>query len=252
MGLLGSLAVGLGKWCGRKMWRRGFVQELGKWYCEEVCRAQYEGQKFSQRNERPIEYRFVFRQLQRTCPTTVLDVGTGTTALPDLMRTCGFVVTASDNVSDYWEAGLFNRHFHVVNDDIRETRLTETYDFISCISVLEHIRGHGRAMASMFSLLKPRGRLAVTFPYSENRYVENVYAMPEAGYGRDFPFPCQVYSRGELDGWVGAHDWSLEEQEFWRFFEGELWTFGERLTPPRQVERHERHQLTCVLLRKNP
>lgn len=96
---------------------------LGRRYCKEVCRREFDSQTFVCRNERSIEYRFIFQHLMKTFPTAVLDVGTGATALPHLMRTCGFHVTAADNINDYWTGGMFNRPFYILDDDIKKPRL---------------------------------------------------------------------------------------------------------------------------------
>ena len=72
------------------------LHEFGKWYCQEICKSEYQSQKTSNINERPAEYQFVFKALAKICPTTVLDIGTEKTALPHLIRTCGHKVTAID------------------------------------------------------------------------------------------------------------------------------------------------------------
>lgn len=230
---------------------KSLIHRFGKRYIQEICKREYEEQEFRRMNERPIEFRFVFDQLSKTCPKKVLDVGTGTTALPSLIKNCGMTVTATDNVSDYWPAGMQNRHFHVINDNITATRLKEKFDFISCVSVLEHIEKHDEAVRNMFSLLNPGGSLAMTFPYNENKYVPNVYKLPEAGYGKDEPYICQVFSRSEVENWLKITKGKLIVQEYWQFFSGELWTFGETVLPPRQAEKNEKHQLSCLLLQKS-
>ena len=90
-----------------------------------VVRHEYETQKFKRYNERPVEFAFLFRAIASLAPHSILDVGTGTTAVPHLMRNCGPLVTATDNVKDYWNRGMVNRHYHVLDDDIRRTRLRE-------------------------------------------------------------------------------------------------------------------------------
>jgi SAM-dependent methyltransferase len=229
---------------------KSLVHKFGRWYCEGVCKREFQAQDFRRVNERPIEFRFVFEQLTRLQPTTVLDVGSGTTALPHLMRNCGFLVTATDNVSDYWPKGMFNRHYYVINDDITNSRLTEEFDVITCISVLEHIARSGEAVQSMFRLLKPGGHLVLTFPYNEHEYVEDVYKLPGAGYGWDNPYICQVYSRRQIEGWKDANGAVGVEQEYWQCFSGRLWTFGQQVRPPRRVSKEDSHQLTCLLFRK--
>lgn len=231
---------------------KSLLHAIGRTYCKEICRREYESQRVGRISERPIEFRFVFEQLTNLNATTVLDVGTGTTAIPHLLSQCGFFVTAIDNVRDYWPTGMFNRHFHVIDDDITQPRLDQRFDLITCISVLEHIPNHDAAIRSMFGLLNPGGHLVLTFPYNEGKYVDNVYKLPGAGYGQNAPYICQVYSRAQVDGWLKENHATVVQQEYWQCFTGEFWTFGESLHPPRRVEKDERHQLTCLLMRRDP
>src|SRR5438045_33492 len=92
---------------------KALANRLGRAWIRRINRNQAANQPFRRHNERGIEYSFVFRQIARLCPKSILDVGTGTTALPPLFRICGAVVTASDNVKDYWPKGMFNPHWHV-------------------------------------------------------------------------------------------------------------------------------------------
>jgi len=230
-----------------KMW----INTTGLAYVSFLNRREFETQSYSGINERPLEFRFVFEQLARTWPKKVLDVGTGTTALPHLMRNCGFLVTAVDNIRDYWTSSMINRHYHVINDDITRTRLTKTFDFITCVSVLEHIKDHKAAVRSMFKLLNPGGHLVLTFPYNESRYVGNVYALPESTVKEKLPFVAQAFSRNEINEWMSANNGEIIEQEFWQFFTGEFWTCGERVQPPLQVSKNEKHQISCLLIRKS-
>src|SRR6266571_3347595 len=188
------------------------INKIGMLYVSMLCRREFRAQRFYEINERPIELAFLFRQLTRIWPKTVLDVGTGVTSLPHLMRTCGFVVTAIDNIKDYWPYGMVNRHYHVINDDITSPQLRQTFDFITCISVIEHIAEHDAAVKSMFSMLNPGGHLVITFPYNEGQYVENVYKLPGAGVKAIPTFITQVYSRRELDRWLRDNDATLIEQ----------------------------------------
>lgn len=229
---------------------KAWINRVGLLYAQFLCKREYKSQKFIGINERPIEFQFVFKHLTQKWPRTVLDVGTGITALPHLIRSCGFLVTATDNIRDYWPAGMINRHYHVVNDDITQTRLNATFDFITCISVLEHIRDHASAVRSMFRLLKPGGHLILTFPYNEKKYVENTYALPESTVTIKYPFITQAYSRNEVDSWLDENTGEIIEQEYWQFFSGEFWTCGERICPPVPVSRSEKHQMSCILVRK--
>ena len=160
---------------------------------EWIARHEFESQTFARFNERPVEYGFVFRKLGEIYPRTVLDVGTGASALPQLIRSCGCLVTATDNVRDYWPAGMSNRHYHVMDDDITATRLSDKVDLITCVSVLEHIQTPDDAVRNMLSLLNPAGYLILTFPYNEGSYVRNVYELPGSSYGQGSSFITQSF-----------------------------------------------------------
>jgi SAM-dependent methyltransferase len=227
------------------------INKIGMLYVSMLCRKEFRAQRFAEINERPIELAFLFKHLTRIWPKTVLDVGTGVTSLPHLMRTCGFVVSAIDNIKDYWPYGMVNRHYHVINDDITSPRLRQTFDFITCISVIEHISEHDAAIKSMFSLLNPGGHLVLTFPFNEKEYVENVYVLPGSGIKAVPTFITQVYSRREIDKWLRDNNGTLLEQEYWQFYTGPYWAFGDLVTPPSQVSKDLPHHVTCVLLRKN-
>jgi 2-polyprenyl-3-methyl-5-hydroxy-6-metoxy-1,4-benzoquinol methylase len=225
---------------------RTFMNRYPKW----VCKREFESQSFKRFNERPVEFGFVFRKLSELYPRTILDVGTGTTALPHVMRNCGFLVTAVDNVHDYWPAGMVNRHYHVIDDDITSTRITDTFDLVTCISVLEHVQESGVAMRNIFSLLNPGGHLILTCPFNERVYSKNVYDITGSSYGQNRPYVTQSYSRIELDGWLGDNSATLVDQEHWQYWSGDLWSVGEQVIPPKRVSVEDKHQLTCLLMRK--
>ena len=91
---------------------KSLVKKLLSSFTLWSCKFEFDRQKFERFNERAIEYAFVFRQLGAFYPRSVLDVGTGTSALPALLRTSGFLVTATDNVRDYWPRGMLNWPYH--------------------------------------------------------------------------------------------------------------------------------------------
>jgi 2-polyprenyl-3-methyl-5-hydroxy-6-metoxy-1,4-benzoquinol methylase len=54
---------------------------------------------------------------------------------------------------------MFNRYWHVIDEDIRSpSSLRADFDFISCISVIEHIDDAAAAFRSMIALLRGRSR----------------------------------------------------------------------------------------------
>ena len=225
---------------------RGVAHE----YLKRVCQLEYKRPMFGEPNERPVELAFVFRSLAQTYPKSVLDVGTGTTALPHLMANCGFKVTAIDNVRDYWPAGMVNRHYLVIDDNICESKLGGPFDLITCISVLEHIERFDEAIKNMFRLLAPGGHLILTVPYTESEYVRNVYELPGSSYGKNLPYITQSFCRQNIEKWLGIHGAELVEQEFWDFWEGQHWTVGKKSLPPKQVSARDKHQIGCFLLRR--
>lgn len=231
----------------KKLIKRPFIA-----FVDRICRREFDNQEFRRFNERPIEWSFLFRVISQIYPKRILDVGTGKTALPHLLsQNCGLLVTATDNVTDYWPDGMHNRHWLVLDDDITQTKLTGPFDLVTCISALEHMRESDKAVANMFKLLEPGGHLVITCPYTENSYVENVYDLPNSSYGKGNPYITQSYCRKNLDRWLQENNATIVDQEFWRFWEGDHWTVGKQIIPPVKASADESHQHSCVLLRKN-
>ena len=223
---------------------------FGRAYVNKLTRDEYQFQKAPCRNERAIEYRFLFDCLVRTGAKTVLDVGTGDTALPHLLRTSGYHVTAIDKVDDFWSTGMINRHWHIFKDDICHPMVKGPFDLVACISVIEHISDHHAALRAMIKLVAPDGHLVLTTPYNEQRAVPNVYAEPGSAYGQDAPYICRSSSRRVLTEWLDVTNTEIVIQEYWRCWTGLFWAQGERHLVPEQVTADEAHQLTCLLLRR--
>lgn len=230
---------------------KSIVKNILNIYPKWLCKKEFVNQTFVRFNERPVEFSFVFRKLAEIYPRKILDVGTGTTALPHMMRNCGFLVMAIDNIHDYWESDIINRHYHVVDDDITDTRLNDKFDLITCISVLEHIKNFDAAIRNMFALLKPNGYMILSFPFNEHAYIQNVYELEGSSYGQNNPFITQSFSRTEINKWIQQNHGIIVEQEFWQFWDGNYWTVKNQIIPPRKVNVKEKHQLTCLLIQRN-
>lgn len=226
------------------------IDKIVNWRLVNKLKVEFENQTFKRINERAIEYAFLFKHLNEISKKKILDIGSGKTSLPHMMSNCGYIVTAIDNVQDYWISKVFNRHYYIIDDDITDTNLKENYDIITCISVLEHIPNYNGAIKNMYSLLKSGGYLILTFPYNEIKYIKNVYELTNAGYGKDFPYICQIFSRKQVDNWIHQNGGIIEDQEYWQIWDGEFWTIGNQLIPPNRVNKNEKHQLTCLLIRK--
>ena len=236
--------------CIIRIIRKTIHQIVRKWYLTPMLREEWENPVFKDINERPIEFGFALKCLSKICPTEVLDIGSGTTAWPHVMANCGFRVTAIDKIEGYWVSDFFNRHYYIINDDITKPEITKRFDLITCISVLEHIPDHEAAIKGIFKLLKPGGYVVLTVPYNEKKYVDNVYKLPDAGYGKNASYICQIFSRKEINMWLQENKGRIVDQEYYDVFTGDLWTFGKRIYPPRNVNYQNKHHLTSILIQK--
>lgn len=228
-----------------------FIKNIDRKINQEIIHREYLNPPFQNFNERPVEYRFVFEQIAEFYPKTILDVGTGVTALPHLMANCGCRVTAIDNIKDYWPNGMHNRHYYVLDDDITCSKIIEQFDMITCVSTLEHIKKFDEAVKSMFRLLVTGGHLILTFPYNDEKYCENVYQQTGSTAPKNLDYITQAFSGKELDEWAKENQATITKQEFWQFFDGDYWTIGKKLFPPKKVERSAKHQLSCIVFKKN-
>lgn len=196
-----------------------------------------------------FQFEFALRAVARHAPAELLDVGSGLSAWPRLVAETGVRVTATDEMRSYW-GSMFNRHYNVIPDDITNTRLDRQFDMVTCLGVVTTIADDRPAIRNLFKLTKPGGHLVLTFAYKEDRAVPNAYAFPESTYGKNARYICRMFSREELNGWLEENGGEIEEQEYFRVWTGDLWTFGERLHPPLRVGPDELHQYTAVSIRK--
>lgn len=224
-------------------------KRLAKQFLDKQLKNEFLRQRFNP-NERLIEYHFLLESLLSIWPKSILDIGTGHSSLAHLLSLMGFKVKAIDNVKDYWTKELFNRHFYLINDDIVKTKLKKKFDFISCISTLEHIKDCQKAVKNIFKLLKPKGHVVFTFPYNEKKYLENVYKEPQATFGKHVNYPCRIFSRQDLNFWQKQYQAKIIKQEYWQCWKGDFWTFSQIKHPPLPVSKKEKHQLTCLLIKK--
>jgi SAM-dependent methyltransferase len=225
------------------------IHAIGRAYQRKILRREHEGQEFHCYNERPMEFAFVFKSIGKCAPKTILDVGTGITALPALMANCGAVVTAIDNIRDYWPDGMINRHWHILNDDIQRTKLTQQFDMVTCISTLEHIKAYDKAVRAMMGLVAPGGHLVITGPYTDAFHVDDCYRVPgaDAGLAAE-PYIGNSYSSEDLKRWL-RFGGELIEVEYWKGFTGRHWALGDRIAPPRPATVDDGNH-ACLLIRR--
>ena len=103
-----------------------------------------------------------------------------------------------------------------------------------------------KAVAAMVGLLKPGGSLVMTFPYCDHQYIHSNYDMPGKGYGRGSGVLCQSFSKAILRSWCTTFGLVIEEQEYWRMFDGKYWSKGNRLPVYEKATADTSHQLSCV------
>ena len=217
-----------------------------------MLRRHFEWHKADERgpNERPLEYSFALQALSHSRYQDVLDVGPGLAPWPAVVELCGYHVTATDEMTIYWQQKIINKHFHVIHDDITATKIKQKFGIITCISTLEHIPKHADAVSNMASLLKDDGILILSFPYNEHRYVPNAYDLQDAGYGKGASFITQIFDRKTIDLWIKLTGLEIIQQRYYRCFTGELWTVGTRLRPMEEVSVDQPHHLTGLVLAK--
>ena len=128
---------------------------IGKKYLNPLLKIEQKKRPFPNINERPVEYAYSFKYLQNLCTGKLLDIGPGKSSWPHILSTCGYDVKAIDKIDGYWNS-YFNRHYKIINDDITNPKLKETFQFATCLSVLEHIPDHLTAMKNIHNLLPNR------------------------------------------------------------------------------------------------
>lgn len=226
------------------------IKLIASWIVNAKLKKEFDNQKIKRLNERPIEFAFVFSKLREHYPSRLLDVGPGTTALPHMLRNCGMHVTAIDNIEDYWPAGMFNRHYYVINDDILNPKTKGNFDMIFCISTLEHIKNAALALENMSRLLDDGGLLVLTFPSSPMPYIENCYDLADSSYGKGNPYVAQSFSADQIEDWQNLFGLVEVGSEYWKCWTGDYWTCGHQVCPPQQVGPTGAYNLRCVCLRK--
>lgn len=201
-------------------------------------------------NERPTEYAFAMKWLSQIYPKSILDIGSGETSWPSMMSDCGFYVTSIDQIDNYWEKSFLNHHYPIIKEDITDIGMKDKFDFITCISVLEHIENSDKAISNCTKLLGNKGYLLLTFPYNEQRYIYNAYELQNSNIKKLPNYICKIYSRNNINKWISENGFKLIDQEYFKAFEGEYWEQGLKIFPQVKTDKNKLHHLTCLLLQK--
>lgn len=211
---------------------------------------------FPERNERDVEYSFALEQIKKRCSGALLDVGTGNSSWPHLLSMCGIDVTAIDSKDLYWKNRyLFNRHFHVVKFDItistdyiNHPLLNKKFQFITCISTLEHIELPHVAIMAMNHLLLRYGYLLLTFPYNSQNRIKNVYTEEECSI-KEKDFHTTIFSSFDID-LIKTRGFRIVARRYYQCWTGKYWGYGKRLPICKKTDGKGNHHLICLLLQK--
>lgn len=203
-------------------------------------------------NERVVEYAFALGCMAKIYPASVLDVGSGESAWSQMLAYCCFEVTDIDNAPGFrlrrvaaQKGKKYKLKQSITGDITKFASSSVKYDFVCCISTLEHIDAFGLAVEKMFSALKPGGHLVLTIPYHFTDCFWNVYDIvkPERVAGI-----CHQFNQRCVDTWLLDHRATLIDEKYYKVFSGQYWRAGDRLQPV-EVHRGEA-QLACLLLKK--
>ena len=124
--------------------------------------------------DRRVEIPWVINQLEKT--GIVLDVGCGGGIIGKYLENKGFAVIAMD-VDKKMGATYFDRSkrkFFVLCDCFHAPFKREIFDYIIVISTVEHFKeDDGEALNALSFLLKIGGKMLVTVPYGESKWLAN-------------------------------------------------------------------------------
>lgn len=181
--------------------------------------------------ERVVECQFALRCLVHSPGRMVLDIGQGPCpAFWYLLNTIGYECLGTD-AARRGTIGLVEgspreqRHLFRIDDIVRTRLEAHSFDAVTCISTLEHIAEYEQAVRNMKALLTAGGVLIVTIPYSDDRYLPNVFDPPSHPPGTHGY--TQSFSREIVEAWGAA-----VEKVYWKCWTGCFWRQGERLRYP--------------------
>ena len=196
-------------------------------------------------NERSLEYGKALYHIALSRSRNILDVGTGLSPFPLLVNYCGLRCTSVDNMRDYWTDYEVNHYSKVKNLDITKINdsMKSNYDFITCISVLEHVHDWKSAAANLKQYLKSGGILFFSFPYNSQATIEDLYSVTDAECGT---IPTRSFSDEDIR--LLSNEMDIIEQSYYKCWTGSLWSDG-IFEGPSISSHHDADLLILVLKR---
>ncbi len=155
--------------------------------------------------------RYVKKSLDQN--QSVLDIGCGSCVLTHLLLKNGFDVTSSDNSLEMLEMareflreeGLpISKLFHL-NIDECASKFGAKFDQVVCLDVIEHIDDDNAAVESIFSLIKPGGRLILSVPA-----LSFLYGPKDERVGH-----YRRYDRRNLIELISSNKFKLDNIRYW-------------------------------------
>jgi len=137
------------------------------------------------------EYPWALQEASMPAGSSVLDAGCGGSIFPAYLSTLGLRVCAADlNPPKGLTARLGISVDYAAADLRRLPWKKEAFDFIFCISVIEHLDLHGMqaALQEMGRVLRPDGRLLLTTDYYRDRSEKLYYRGPGESFAVDWNF----------------------------------------------------------------
>ena len=114
-------------------------------------------------------------------------------------------MTAIDNVSDYWPAGMTNRHWPVMDVDItKPDNFTDTFDATTCVSGIRTHPEPSRSDAPDYRTSEAGRFVDRHVPLQCARTVcEDVCRRPDVERtGPPHPYICQSFAADNLQTWL--------------------------------------------------
>ncbi|MDB5098858.1 MAG: class SAM-dependent methyltransferase [Cyanobacteria bacterium RYN_339] len=115
--------------------------------------------------------RWMYDQLRPGISGRILEIGSGTGNMsafmldaPRLALTDIEAESLDDLAAKYGDRPHITVDHWDLNDDTPASLLTEQFDTVVCLNVLEHIKDHEAALRRMFDRLSPGGRLVLLVP----------------------------------------------------------------------------------------
>ncbi len=148
----------------------------------------------------------------------MLDLGTGSGALGQYLqqnKSCT-VDGVTFNEEEKQLAQPFYRRLEITNLDdctLRDIFPGETYDFIVCADVLEHLRDPGKVLDSLETLLAPHGKLLISVPNAAYAGLIGELMSGEFRYREEGLLDAthlRFFTRTSLDRFLTEHGWQVD------------------------------------------